>query len=165
MERKPFYQAVISLEPFLVKEFKDFESAKKVGCIPIIKKIYAGKHTTRYGNDYEKFNYTFHVDFEQITTSFSINNWSIEDVHEGYCGAKHRVEKGNIKVTIFESWNDYSISDPNGELRIKSFLTPKEAMINLVIFSKYDNWAEYEKSRGFGTKSEGVVKSKGLRKS
>lgn len=146
INRKPIYQAVVSIEPFSVKEYKNFGSAKNVSCILIIKKIYAGKHTTMYGNDYEIFNYSFHIDFEQTTTSFSINNWSIEDIYEGYCGAKHRLEEGNIEVTTFESWNDYMLCDPSGELRKLSFSHPKDALKKLQVISRYNNWADFEKN-------------------
>lgn len=128
MDRKPIYQAVVSIEPYTIREFKDFESAREMSCILIIKKIYIGKHTTRYGNDYDNFNYTFHIDLDNISTSFSINNWSIEEIHEGYCGTKHRVEKGDINVTAFDSWNDFVLSDPDGEVRTIYFRQPENAL-------------------------------------
>jgi len=144
MERKPIYLAVTSIEPFIAKEFKDFKSAKKVESFAIIKKTFKRIHTTYSGNEYAIFNYSFLNVVEDLTKPFIINNWSIEDVYDGYFDSKKSVENGHIEVTSWNTWNDYKISDPNGELRTKYFESPEEAINNLVLFSKYRNWEDYE---------------------
>lgn len=143
MERKPIYQAVISLEPFTIKEFKDFKSARKVESYAIIKKTFKQLHTTSYGNEYEIFNYSFLNIVEDLTKPLIVNNWGIEDIYEGYFAVKKELTDTGESVWWGAS-NIYSISDPNGELRTKSFASPEEAVENLIVFSKYQNWNEYE---------------------
>jgi len=147
MERKPIFQAVISLKPFFVKEFKDFKSANNIDSLFIVKKMYKQTHITRNGNEYDMYNYSLHGDNELITKSLFIRKWSIEDIYEGYWSYSELVEKGNIKVTTWGTWNDYLISDPNGELRKKSFKDLEEAIKSLILFSKYKNWENYESKK------------------
>ncbi|MBN1188103.1 MAG: hypothetical protein JXB49_37860 [Bacteroidales bacterium] len=143
MERKPIYQAVISLKPFLFKEYKDFKSAKVVDSLIIIKKMYKRTHVTSAGNEYDIFNYSLHSDTEFMSKSFYIRKWSIEDIYEGYWGYWERVEKDGPKYSIWDVWNDYSFADPNGELRRKSFRNPENAIKYLISISIYKDWADF----------------------
>ena len=142
MGKKTIYQGVVSIELFLVKEFKDFKSANQVECIFIIKKMYVETHTIYSGNKYEIYNYTF-FDKNQKSMSFFVKKWSIEEIYDGYFGSQE-IKISGYPVTKWSDWNDYLISDPNGELRRLPYTSPKEAISNLVLFSKYQDWAEYE---------------------
>ena len=137
MDKKPIYQAVISLEPFLLKEYKDFKSACQIDCIFIIKKMCIETHTTYSGNKYEIYNYSF-LDKKNKGISFTIRKWSIVEIYDGYFGSQEK--KSSIR---WSAWNDYLICDPDGELRRIKFATPQEAIENLELFSRYQNWGVY----------------------
>lgn len=143
MERNPIYLAVISIEPYVAKEYKNFKSAKQVESLAIIKKVFKGMHITFSRNEYEMFNYSFLNVVESLPKPFIINEWSIEDVYEVYWDCKRSVTDTYTSEN-WDTWNDYKISDPNGELRTKSYHDPESAIKDLILFSKYQNWAEYE---------------------
>jgi hypothetical protein len=145
MKRKPIFQAVIALDPFVVKQFKSFDTACNVDCLYIIKKEFVRTHITLSGGEYDIFNYSF-LNKYQLSTPVVINKWCIEDIYPGHYGRSVRYE-GHVKITNYSVWNVYSISDPFGELRDKSFATPKEAIENLILFSKHSSWPEFESKK------------------
>ncbi|WP_377469617.1 hypothetical protein [Pontibacter silvestris] len=142
MSRKTIYQAVLSTEPFLVSEFIDFEKASRTDCSFIIKKLFSHTHTTYSDNKYEIYNYSI-LNKDQEVVSVENNEWKIEEVYDGYFGKQTR-QNGNNTFIRWSAWNNYLISDPNGELRRIMFVNPKEALEHLSILSQFQSWADYE---------------------
>jgi hypothetical protein len=138
MKKKDIFLAVLSIEPYLVSEYIDFESACRVDCLFIIKKVFVRIHTTKYGNDSQIFNFSF-LGKNQVDYPIEKDGWRIEEISNGYFGPNKKQNVSNWDV-----YNDYLISDPNGELRKIKFSNPKDAIIDLVAFSKFPSWSDLE---------------------
>lgn len=143
MERKPIYQAVVSIEPLVVREFISFESAQKRDCIVLIKKSFGGIYKTHSGREYDLYNYSF-LDRKSIgdkSITYGIENWNIEDIYQGHYG---EVVTSAVDLELID-WavgNYYIISDQNGEVRKISFESPEEALKYLRFLSKHNTWRE-----------------------
>jgi len=141
MTKKTIYQAVTSMEPFLVTDFLDFEKASKNDCHFFIEKKYSKTHTTNYsGSQYEIYNYRF---IDKAGEEFIVkkNEWTIEEIGKGYFGSE---DKNKFGEWTWSDWNDYLISDSKGGLRKIGFSSPKLAFKYFTKFSQFPNWQEYE---------------------
>jgi hypothetical protein len=142
MDRKPSYQAVISIEPFCIKEYKNFDSAFQVNPLVVIKKMYI-KTVNHSIDSYEIFNYgLFSNKFKsQFESSFILDNWSIEEIYEGYFhGYQKDGKTGSIR---FSAWNEFIFADPSGEIRRIHFASPDEGLKQLLVLSEYNSWAGF----------------------
>jgi hypothetical protein len=145
MERKPIYQAVVTIDPYFVREFKDFESAKKIDSEIIIRKMFYKTYLTTARREHDLYNYYLldNKSDKEDEIIFSINDWNIEEIYPGYFGAiQERPETFSYAVR-----NNYILSDRNGEIREEPFMLPEYALKFLKLISKFLTWSEYDKSK------------------
>ncbi|ALJ00689.1 hypothetical protein DC20_19035 [Rufibacter tibetensis] len=141
MTKKTIYQAVTSLEPFLISEYLDFGKAAKNPCLFFIEKKFSRTHTTSYsGNKYDIFDYRF-LNKEGDEYILKNNDWTVEEIGKGFFDGQGENMFG---ISTWSDWNKYLISDPNGELRNVGFSLPKLAFKHFNKFSEFGSWQEYD---------------------